>query len=288
MPELPEVETLRRDLLRHLPGEKVRQVQVLRPDSVGYPDDPEAFKSGMAGQVFTDRMLRRGKYLVLDLESGAALGVHLRMSGRLLWREAGEPDESHLRVRFELEGGHELRFEDLRVFGRLWLVPPGTPAHQVIRGLVPLGPEPFEAVFGGGYLLEQFRGRSQAVKSALLDQRLVAGVGNIYADEALFSSGIHPATSVGNLDAAALERLARSVIDVLQEGIAHRGTTLRNYTDAQGVNGNYAGTARVYGRRGEPCRVCQVPIERIRLGGRSTHFCPKCQSDYRSVHHSVQ
>jgi formamidopyrimidine-DNA glycosylase len=283
VPELPEVETLRRDLLLHLPDERVAGVEVLRSDSVGYPADPAVFSKQMIGQVFSDRMLRRGKYLLLYFKQGTALGVHLRMSGRLLWRRAEAPLEPHARVRIPMASGHELRFEDMRVFGRLWLIPVGVPPERVMGGLARLGPEPFAEMFDGQYLAGRFAGRNQPVKSALLDQQLVAGVGNIYADEALFSSGIHPALPVGGLDAAALERLHRAVVKVLEAGIAQRGATLRNYTDAQGMNGNYAGTAWVYGRKGQPCRVCHTPIERIRLAGRSTHFCPTCQCAQQSV-----
>lgn len=277
MPELPEVETLRRDLLIYLPGEQIKDVEVLRAASVGYPPDPVAFAAALVGQIFDERMVRRGKYLLLFFESGDALGVHLRMSGRLLWRSADAPLEVHTRVRLFLNSGHELRFEDLRVFGRLWFVPAAVASEQVVTGLTRLGPEPFSAEFSGDYLIERLRRRKQPIKTALLDQSLVAGVGNIYADEALFISGIDPTISAHKLTGAAIERLRQAVIRVLEQGIAQRGTTLRNYTDAQGVNGNYAGGAWVYGRRGEPCRNCGTPIERVRLAGRSTHFCPACQ-----------
>ncbi len=278
MPELPEVETLRRDLLAYLPGEQVASAEVLRAASVGYPKPPTVFCEQMIGQVFTDQITRRGKYLLLHLEAGAGLGVHLRMSGRLLWRSADAPMENHLRVRMVMTSGYELRFEDMRVFGQLWLIPARTPPEQIMTGLKRLGPEPFDKAFSAEYLAEKFRGRSQPIKTALLDQHLVAGIGNIYADEALFISRIHPLTPVQKLSLESLVRLHGAVVEVLTEGIAQRGTTLRNYTDAQGVNGNYAGTAWAYGRKGLPCRVCGTPMERIRLAGRSAHFCPSCQS----------
>lgn len=278
MPELPEVETLRRDLLAYLPGEQVVSAEVLRAASVGYPKPPDVFCEQLIGQEFTDQITRRGKYLLLHLKAGARLGVHLRMSGRLLWRTADAPLETHLRVRMVMDSGHELRFEDMRVFGQLWLIPTLTPPEQIMTGLKRLGPEPFDAAFSAEYLAEKFRGRSQPIKTALLDQHLVAGIGNIYADEALFISRIHPLTPVQKLSLEALVRLRGAVVDVLIQGIAQRGTTLRNYTDAKGVNGNYAGTAWAYGRKGLPCRACGTPMERIRLAGRSAHFCPSCQS----------
>jgi formamidopyrimidine-DNA glycosylase len=277
VPELPEVETLRRDLLAYLPGEQVVSAEVLRAASIGYPKPPTVFCEQMSAQVFTDQITRRGKYLLLHLKAGASLGVHLRMSGRLLWRSADVPDETHLRVRIVMASGHELRFEDMRVFGQLWLIPACTPPEQIMTGLKRLGPEPFDKTFSAEYLAKKFRGRSQPIKSALLDQHLVAGIGNIYADEALFMSRIHPLTPVQKLSLECLVLLHGAVVEVLSEGIAQRGTTLRNYTDAQGVNGNYAGTAWAYGRKGLPCRVCGTPMERIRLAGRSAHFCPTCQ-----------
>ncbi len=276
MPELPEVETLRRDLLIHLPGQKIVDVQVLRANSVGYPQ-VDVFTEQLRGQRFTDHMLRRGKYLMLYFEDGAALGVHLRMSGRFLFRPSESVLDPHTRVRFSLEHGNDLRFEDMRVFGRLWLIPAGVSAETVMTGLTRLGPEPFAAEFDGAYLARRFGTRSSPVKSALLDQALVAGVGNIYADEALFTSGIHPTEPVNRLSRGALDRLYRAVVEVLEAGIRKRGSTLRNYTDTQGVNGNYAHQAWVYGRKGQPCRTCDTPIERIRLAGRSSHFCPTCQ-----------
>lgn len=277
MPELPEVETLRRDLLTCLPGQQVLSVEVLRGDSVGNPQPPELFAEQIVGQVFTDRIDRRGKYLVLCLKAGGSLAVHLRMSGRLLWCSGDSPDGTHLRVRLSMTSGMQLRYEDMRVFGRLWLIPVGVPVEQVVSGLKLLGPEPFATDFSTDYLARRLAGRSQPIKSALLDQRLVAGIGNIYADEALFSSGIHPLAQCGRLGAGELERLRSAVVQVLEAGIDHRGSSLRNYTDTQGINGSYIGSAWVYGRRGQPCRQCGNAIERIRLAGRSAHFCPACQ-----------
>jgi len=278
VPELPEVETLRRDLLACLPGQQVVRVEVLREDSIGFPRPAATFAEAMVGQRFTDHSERRGKYLLLHLQAGAVLGVHLRMSGRLLFRASDHPREPHLRVCFALASGHELRFEDMRVFGRLWLVPVGVPVAQVVSGLAQLGPEPFDPLFDADYLARRFRGRTQPLKSALLDQNLVAGIGNIYADEALFCSGLHPLTPVERLSGQQLVRLRDAIVQVLEDGIERRGSSLRNYTDAQGVNGQYAGNAWVYGRRGAPCRRCRTAIERLRLAGRSTHFCPSCQS----------
>ncbi|MBC8120326.1 MAG: DNA-formamidopyrimidine glycosylase [Gemmatimonadaceae bacterium] len=277
MPELPEVETLRRDLLTRLPGHRVSDVQVLRAESVGYPLPIELFCARLRGQVFAAEFTRRGKYLLLHLEGGGILAVHLRMSGRLLWKDHDAPLENHVRVRIVLEDGYELHFEDPRVFGRLWLVPDGLAPESIVTGLARLGPEPFACEFSGAYLTHRFEQRRQPVKSALLDQQLVAGIGNIYADEALFTSRIHPCQPAGQLAEADLIRLHGAVLTVLEQGIDRRGSTLRNYTDALGVNGNYAGTAWVYGRRGQPCRICNTAIERVRLAGRSAHFCPACQ-----------
>ncbi|HEY9867970.1 MAG TPA: bifunctional DNA-formamidopyrimidine glycosylase/DNA-(apurinic or apyrimidinic site) lyase [Candidatus Obscuribacterales bacterium] len=273
MPELPEVETVRRGLLMDLPGDTVLRVQVLRPDSIGCPGWRE-FCRAMAGHTFQG-IGRRGKYLLFDLDRHAGLVVHLRMSGRLLLREAPAP-ASHLRVRMILSSGRELHFEDMRVFGRLWYVRPGQSWEAVVPALAELGAEPLDGL-SGAQLAAAFARKSQPVKSALLDQRLVAGIGNIYADECLFRAGINPLRPAGDLRPGELDRLASCIQQVLTEAIDLGGSTLRDYTDSRGVNGNYQEESWVYGRAGEPCRSCGTPVTRVKLAGRSAHFCSRCQ-----------
>lgn len=275
MPELPEVETVRRDLQRLTLGLCILAVEVLLPRTVAYPGKDE-FAQGLAGSCLT-QWQRRGKYLLGSLDSGAVLGVHLRMTGQLLWVQGSAPLPIHTRVRLHLEQGWELRFVDLRTFGQMWLVPAGVEPETVIPALQSLGPEPLSPAFSEAYFQAALQKSRRPIKAALLDQSLVAGVGNIYADEALFLSGIHPSTPAAQLSDAAKSRLREALIRVLQAGLEQRGTTLRDYRDLRGLNGNYQGQAWVYGREGDPCRLCGTPIQRSKLSGRSAHFCPRCQ-----------
>lgn len=199
------------------------------------------------------------------------------MTGQLLWVQREDPLQKHTRVRLFFEGDWELRFVDQRTFGQMWWVPPNIPTPSIITGLAKLGPEPFSPEFSVEYLTRQLHKRQKAIKTALLDQTIVAGVGNIYADESLFLSGILPTKLCAHLSQAEIERLHRQIIEVLQTAIAVGGTTFSNFLNVSGVNGNYAGVAWVYNRAGQPCRVCGTPLHRLKLTGRSSHFCPNCQ-----------
>jgi formamidopyrimidine-DNA glycosylase len=273
VPELPEVETVRRGLIAALVGQKIAGVDVLRPQSIGFPL-PADFEQSLLGHSVVD-VSRRGKYLLIHLDRGAYLGVHLRMSGRLLVTGPEQPLGPHVRVRIFLDQ-LELRFEDMRVFGRLWYVPQGKAVETVITGLQNLGPEPLDS-FSGKDLADRLKRRTQPIKTALLDQGVVAGIGNIYADESLFGANINPLRPAQSLTLAELDTLTTVIQSTLSRAIALGGSTLRDYTDSRGVNGNYQEEAWVYARKGAPCRVCGTPVERIRLAGRSTHFCPHCQ-----------
>jgi formamidopyrimidine-DNA glycosylase len=210
-------------------------------------------------------------------EEAGSWGVHLRMTGQFLWLETPKPACSHTRVQLFAAGKQELRFVDTRSFGQMWWVPPGAPLDSVITGLGRLGPEPFSQAFNAAYLAERLRGSKRPIKNALLDQALVAGVGNIYADESLFAAGIRPATTSGSLGVSQLERLRQALVEVLETSIGAGGTTFSDFRDLKGNNGNYGGVAWVYRRGGEPCRRCHTPIQREKLGGRSSHWCPSCQ-----------
>nr|WP_199322218.1 DNA-formamidopyrimidine glycosylase [Leptolyngbya sp. FACHB-321] len=205
------------------------------------------------------------------------LGVHLRMTGQLLWVDQTEPLEKHTRVRLFFGGGKELRFVDQRTFGQMWWVPPENEPEQIITGLQQLGPEPFSEEFSVPYFTQKLQ-RRRPIKNALLDQSIVAGIGNIYADEALFLSGVHPQTLCIDLQPSQIERLRSHIIQVLEASIEAKGTTFRTFRSVAGVNGNYGGSAWVYGRDGDVCRNCTTEIERLRMAGRSAHFCPTCQS----------
>lgn len=274
MPELPEVETVCRGLQLQLPGSFVSEVDVLRDDSIGYPA-VEEFIDQLAGHRF-ESVTRRGKYILINLDRGAGLACHLRMSGRLMVVKDLQQPSRFLRVRMGLKDGRELRFEDMRVFGRLWYVPSGKTFVDVIPTLGELGVEPLDQM-SGEILASLFDGKKQPVKTALLDQRLIAGIGNIYADESLYQAGINPLRPAGTVKREELDKLANEIQKVLKRAIKHRGSTLSDYRDSEGVNGNYQNKAGVYGREGLPCRVCKSEIERVKIAGRSSHFCLVCQ-----------
>ena len=280
MPELPEVETVRRGLEQQTQGFEISRVEVHRARAIASPANPAAFAAAWCG-CRVGAWSRRGKYLMGELSRGGkeagSWGVHLRMTGQFLWLETPKPACSHTRVQLFAASNQELRFVDTRSFGQMWWVPPGQPLDSVITGLGRLGPEPFSPAFNSAYLAERLRGSRRPIKNALLDQALVAGVGNIYADESLFAAGIRPATASGSLGVSQLERLRQALVEVLETSIGAGGTTFSDFRDLKGNNGNYGGVAWVYRRGGEPCRRCHTPIQREKLGGRSSHWCPSCQ-----------
>ncbi len=280
MPELPEVETVRRGLNSLTLKQPIQGGEVLLPRTIAYPDSIEQFWQGITG-VAIAQWQRRGKYLLAELgdqKPAGWLGVHLRMTGQLLWLSQDSPLQKHTRVRFWFANNQELRFVDTRTFGKLWYVPPAREIKSVITGLQKLGPEPFADDFSVEYFAKKLNTRRRHIKTLLLDQSIVAGIGNIYADEALYKSGILPDTIAANLKAKQIEVLHRAIIDVLQTSIDKGGTTFSDFLDLLGVSGNYGDAAFVYGRKDQPCHLCGTPIEKIKLGGRSSHFCPSCQS----------
>lgn len=280
MPELPEVETVRRGLERQLTAFEIERVEVLRPRAIAAPEDVDQFRAGLIG-CLVGAWSRRGKYLMAELSRGGRAaghwGVHLRMTGQFLWLEEPREPCRHTRVRCWSPQGQELRFIDVRSFGQMWFVPSGIECSCVMTGLQKLGPEPFSEAFSGVYLQQKLKGSVRPIKAALLDQTVVAGVGNIYADESLFTAGVAPQRRSGNLSLVELERLRRSLIEVLEISIGSGGTTFSDFRDLSGTNGNYGGVAWVYRRGGQPCRRCGQPIQRERLGGRSSHWCSNCQ-----------
>ena len=269
MPELPEVETVRRGLEQQTQGFEISRVEVHRARAIASPATPAAFAAALCG-CRVGAWSRRGKYLMGELSRGGkeagSWGVHLRMTGQFLWLEAPKPACSHTRVQLFAASNQELRFVDTRSFGQMWWVPPGQPLDSVITGLGRLGPEPFSPAFNSAYMAERLRGSRRPIKNALLDQALVAGVGNIYADESLFAAGIRPATASGSLGVSQLERLRQALVEVLETSIGAGGTTFSDFRDLKGNNGNYGGVAWVYRRGGEPCRRCHTPIQREKLG----------------------
>ncbi|MDZ8186014.1 MAG: DNA-formamidopyrimidine glycosylase [Nostoc sp. ChiSLP02] len=281
MPELPEVETVRRGLNQLTLNQKITGGDVLLDRTIAYPFSVGEFVDGMKNNAIAI-WHRRGKYLLAELiasspSSTSWLGVHLRMTGQLLWVDRDEPLHKHTRVRLFFGDRQELRFVDQRTFGQMWWVPPGVAVESIITGLAKLAADPFSPEFTVDYLASKLHKRRRPIKTALLDQSVVAGLGNIYADEALFKSGIVPETLCTDLELKQIDDLRTAIIQVLETSIEAGGTTFSNFLNVKGVNGNYGGVAWVYNRAGEPCRVCDTPIMRIKLAGRSSHFCPQCQ-----------
>lgn len=280
MPELPEVETVRRGLNSLTLTQPIQGGEVLLPRTLAYPLEVEQFWQGITG-IAIAQWHRRGKYLLAELggeQPGGWLGVHLRMTGQLLWLPQDSPLQKHTRIRLWFADNQELRFVDTRTFGKFWYVPPERDIASVITGLQKLGPEPFADDFSVAYFAQKLSTRRRYIKTLLLDQSIVAGIGNIYADEALFKSGILPDTVAMNLKPKQIKRLHQAIIDVLQTSIDKGGTTFSDFLNLLGVSGNYGDAALVYGREDQPCHLCGNLIERIKLGGRSSHFCPSCQS----------
>jgi len=280
VPELPEVETVRRGLNRVTLHQPLSGGEVLLPRTIAHPE-AIAFVPSLLGCCLT-QWQRRGKYLLaaLDREGQPAgwLGVHLRMTGQLLWVNPTDPVSSHCRVRLFFDSGRELRFVDQRTFGQMWRVPKDVAPEVIITGLQRLGPEPLSEAFSLDYLQRSLQHRRRPIKNALLDQQLIAGIGNIYADESLFLSKIRPTTFCNCLTHEQFTRLHRQIIAVLTNSIGAGGTTFSDFRDVHGVNGNYGEMAWVYGREGQSCRTCGETIQRLKLGGRSTFFCMSCQA----------
>src|SRR3954468_6880342 len=272
MPELPEVETIRRQLAPVVAGRALTELEIVDPRWC-LPLAPEAVREALEGRR-VEHLARRGKYLVWELEGDAFLLMHLRMTGTLLLDPP--PGTPYVRVRFVLDGGaHELRFCDPRRFGtgELAMGPAARDAFFAAR----LGLEPLSDELTGAALRAMARGRRAPIKAFLLDQRRIAGVGNIYADEALFRARIHPLRPTGTLTRAQCDALAGAVRDALTAGLAAGGATIDDFRQADGVRGAFQDEFLVHRRRGEPCVVCGTPVRKMVAGGRGTYACERCQ-----------
>lgn len=271
MPELPEVETYVRDLRPVLIGRTILGVRCAWPRQLPL-NSPQELDRRLAGQRMM-RVTRRGKYIVIQLDRDWLL-IHLKMSGRLLVVPSTAPADRYVHTVFQLDNDAELRFRDPRKFGRVYVLADPTPV------LGRLGPEPLAEDF----TLERLRGclerRRGRLKPLLLNQSIIAGIGNIYADEALWRAGLHPLRTADSLTASEVERLHQAIRDVLQQAIAARGTTLRDgaFRDLTGNYGEMQATLKVVGRRGQPCPRCGAQVSRVRVGGRGTHLCSRCQA----------
>lgn len=276
MPELPEVEIVRLGLKKSLAGKKIQKVDIFRRESIEFPK-ANAFATQIVGKTFC-KFKRKGKYLILEFDDRSNLIVHLRMSGKLLIQPQDCIADRHLRVRFLLTDALELHFIDMRVFGRLWYCSKDRDPLQSSKGLSMLGPDALNQLKENAFyrILEAHPSK---IKGLLLDQSKVAGIGNIYADEALHLAGIHPAKKANTLSKKASGKLFETIQQVLKNSIRLGGSSLKDYQNAFGVNGNYQNNTYVYGRAGKPCLHCNTLIEKTKLAGRTTSFCPDCQKN---------
>ena len=274
MPEMPEIETIRRSLDKHIQGREITQVEILLPRQIKWPE-PDGFVARVL-HTRISRLERIGKYLLLQLDNGVALVFHLRMTGQLVYNAPGAVETgTHNRLVLFLEDGAKLVFSDTRTFGTIYAMYQEELPN--IRGIAEMGPEPLSAAFTEEYLVRAAAGKKTRIKSFLLDQSKVGGLGNIYVDEALFLAGVHPMRQAGSLKPEELIRLHGAVNKVIADGIADGGTTFRDYRDGDGNRGSHQEHLYVYGRDGEPCRSCGALIEKTKVGGRGTRYCPVCQ-----------
>jgi formamidopyrimidine-DNA glycosylase len=293
MPELPEVETVARDLQRAVAGARIIDAEVRWDRTITNPQPPSLFVDQLSDAEIS-RVGRRAKSVLIHLRDGRVMTVALRMTGALIVAPPGTPDDPHVRVLFRLADGRELRYRDPRKFGRIGLWEGGglrtrsrpRRGRHAAESRAPYrvgdvfgrhGPEPLASSFSAARFAERLSGRSARLKTLLLDQSFVAGVGNIYADEALWRARLHPLRAADTLNADEIRRLHRAVRSVLRQGIANRGSSFSDYVDVDGEPGANAERLYVYRRTGEPCLRCGRTIERIVVGQRSTHFCPRCQ-----------
>lgn len=273
MPELPEVETIRRTLENLVIGKTIERVQVDWPNIIREPADPLAFRMMVEGQTIR-QIRRKGKFLLFYLDE-LTLVSHLRMEGKYVLQRKGEPVDKHTHVVFAFSDDTELRYRDVRKFGTMHLVPTGLEFDR--PPLSKLGPEPFDKEFTVGYFTKALAKTSRKIKAVLLDQTVVSGLGNIYVDEALFRAKIHPERLARSLTKGEIARLRKEIIKTLSEAVEKGGSTIRTYMNSQGQIGMFQLELKVYGQEGKPCQRCGIQIEKIKVGGRGTHFCPKCQ-----------
>jgi formamidopyrimidine-DNA glycosylase len=270
MPELPEVETIKNELMPHVIGRRVAGV-TLGWEGIVKQSSPEDFCARLVGQGVT-WISRRGKYLIFSLSSGEALIIHLKMTGSLLLNHAADEPDKFIRAILHLDNNYQLRFRDPRKFGVMWLV------ADISSVVGKLGPEPLEADFTARRLAERLGSRKAPIKPLLLDQNFVAGIGNMYADEALYDARIHPLRPASSLSQEEITRLHKAICEVLRAAIGNKGASVENYFRPGGELGTAHFEFRVaHGLGGKLCPRCGTPIERIVVRNRGTYFCPKCQ-----------
>ncbi len=272
MPELPEVETTLRGLVPLLKGRRLETVEV-RIKQLRFPF-PKNFAKRLTDATVTG-FSRRAKYMLLALDSDETLLVHLGMSGRLVKADPASPLNKHDHVVITTDKGVQLRYHDPRRFGFMDLF--ATAARDDHKLLRDIGPEPLDADFSPAHLQTALRGKTAPIKNLLLDQKIVAGLGNIYVSEALFGAGVRPTRAGGKVTKAELERLVPAIQTVLQASIKAGGTSMRDYVQASGEMGHFQNEFAVYGREAGPCPTCETPVKRLVQGGRASFYCPTCQ-----------
>jgi formamidopyrimidine-DNA glycosylase len=273
LPELPEVETVRKTLQKLVVGKEIEDVTIRLPRIIKRPDDTEAFRSMLAGTTISG-IGRRGKFLKIVCDP-LVLVSHLRMEGKYRLAEQGEPCEKHTHVIFHFTDGTELRYRDVRQFGTMHLFAYGEEDEQL--PLKKLGPEPLTDAFQLSWFQALLAKRKSNIKAVLLNQEYIAGLGNIYVDESLFRAGIHPTRTASSLKEEEVERLYHSIQQTLKEAIELGGSSVRSYLNGEGEMGMFQMKIQVYGRKHEPCLKCGRPIERLVVAGRGTHVCSHCQ-----------
>lgn len=273
MPELPEVETVKRTLSQLVIGKKIKSVDVKWPKMIKKPDDVELFKQELKGQTIYE-VGRRGKFLKFYLDD-LVLVSHLRMEGRYGLYQPDETSDKHTHVIFTFTDNSELRYRDVRKFGTMHLFEKGR--EDIELPLSQLGIEPFDENFTLEYLMQKIKNTQRHIKTTLLDQRVVTGLGNIYVDEALFRANIHPERISSSITKEEGFKLRNAIVATLEDAVKKGGSTVRSYVNTQGEIGMFQLEHFVYGKKGEKCRECQTIIEKSVVGGRGTHYCPACQ-----------
>lgn len=273
MPELPEVETVRKTLKKLVVDKTIKDITVFWPKIIKNPLEVEQFIDALVGETILD-VGRRGKFLIIYTEK-FALVSHLRMEGKYGLYPKDEPFDKHTHVLFHFTDGTELRYRDVRKFGTMHLYKKGD--EFLTEPLVGLGPEPFSEEFTVEYLAKKVEKTNRKIKTALLDQKVFVGLGNIYVDEALFRSGIHPERLANTLTKDEIAILHREIVATLSEAVKKGGSTIRSYVNSQGEIGMFQVDLYAYGRKGEECKRCGTPLEKTTVGGRGTHYCPHCQ-----------
>lgn len=273
MPELPEVETVRRTLEQLVLGKEIKEVSVFWPKIIKKPEPVKQFQDALVGQTIRS-ISRRGKFLIFILDDYSMVS-HLRMEGKYMLYQKEEPYDKHTHVIFSFIDGTELRYRDVRKFGTMHLFEKGQELKSL--PLVNLGPEPLSTAFTVAYLAEKLAKTSRKIKPVLLDQNIVVGIGNIYVDESLFRAGIHPERAASSLTDLEMKKLHQEIVATLSEAVEKGGSTIRSYINSQGQIGMFQLELYVYGRKGEECKKCGTPLEKLVVGGRGTHICPSCQ-----------